>query len=274
MIIKVRQTEANAKNKFAIEENSEVKFLAGTPWLNIDSPLDVDKKRVCTITDKNEKPIFYTDYSVRENVANNIIPLKWVFTKSQKTKIYNIVNQKNENKGKIYTLINDFLDTKQVIEYEDYGLICYNKSVGKTHHIFIYNDDKQIAEIVKPLHRQNNLDYYYVFLLDEYQDLEVIISFYTILYDYLSYSDSEIVGHKDEVEVSYTWDKNSKYYNKDWIFNNFPKKEVDKIYEEMALERQEASNKIKKYSQKILLLVILGWVIVLIIFFSFYFLKK
>ncbi len=274
MIIKVEQTKANSKNKFVILENSEIKFLAGTPWLNIDTPLDVDKKRTCVITDKNEKPIFYTDYSVTENVANNLIPIKWVFTKSQKSKIYNIIDQNKQIKGKIYKLINGVLDTKQVIEYEDYGLICYNKSIGKTHHIFIYNDDKQIAEIIKPLHRHDNLDYYYIFILDEYKDLEIIISFYTILYDYLSYSDSEFVGNKDEVEVSYTWDKNNKYYNKDWLPSNFPSKELTKIYEEMELERSKTIKSVKKYSSIIIFLVVLAWVIALIIFLIAYFLNK
>ena len=57
-----------------------------------------------------------------------------------------------------------------MIEYKDYVLKCFDVSVGKTRNISIYNEEGQIAEIVKPLSTTNNLDYYYLFLLDKYKD--------------------------------------------------------------------------------------------------------
>ena len=39
MIIKIEQTISNGKNKFEIKVNNELKYLAGTPWMDIELPL-------------------------------------------------------------------------------------------------------------------------------------------------------------------------------------------------------------------------------------------
>ena len=92
--------------------------------------------------------------------------MKWVFTGEQKSLIFNIFDNANNICGKFYKLKNGFLDTKYVIEYGNYTLKSYDISVGKTRNISIYKDDVQIAEILKPLSVFNNLDCYYLFLLE------------------------------------------------------------------------------------------------------------
>ena len=201
MILKVEQTNSNLKNKFIVKENEKIIFLAGTPWLDIDIPFNIDRKRTCILTDSKENIIYGTDYSVKENVANNLIPVKWLFTGKQKSKIFNIIDKNNNVCCKFYKLINGLLDTKYVIDLNDEGLICYDKATGKTRNISIYKNDKQIAQIVKPMHRMNNLDAYYIFILDSYQNLAPIISFFTIFFDFLEYSDSEIVAKGEEIEI-------------------------------------------------------------------------
>ena len=73
----------------------------------------------------------------------------------------------------------------------------------------------QIAEIVKPLSVKDNLDYYYIWLLDEYKELEEMVSFFVVYFDYQCHADNgDVVGYKRELRWSYTYDKNNKYYDK------------------------------------------------------------
>ncbi len=266
MIIKVEQTKSNLKNKFDIKVNNELKYLAGTPWMNIDVPLNVDNIRKCIITKTDESICCVSSYNIMENISNAAIPMKWVFTGEQKSLIFNIFDAQNNICGKFYKLTNGFLDTKYVIEYGNYTLKSYDISVGKTRNISIYKDDLQIAEILKPLSVSDNLDYYYLFLLDEYSDLEIILSFFTVFFDYQNYSNNgEVVSNKKEVSISYTYDKNNKFYDKNWIENNFNKKEVNLIYNQILEDRKNITNSIKKQAKFIVLFVTLIWLLLFIV---------
>ena len=266
MIIKVEQTKSNLKNKFDIKVNNELKYLAGTPWMNIDVPLNVDNISKCIITKTDESICCVSSYNIMENISNAAIPMKWVFTGEQKSLIFNIFDAQNNICGKFYKLTNGFLDTKYVIEYGNYTLKSYDISVGKTRNISIYKDDLQIAEILKPLSVSDNLDYYYLFLLDEYSDLEIILSFFTVFFDYQNYSNNgEVVSNKKEVSISYTYDKNNKFYDKNWIENNFNKKEVNLIYNQILEDRKNITNSIKKQAKFIVLFVTLIWLLLFIV---------
>lgn len=274
MIIKVQQIESNGKNKFEIKVNNKLKYMAGIPWMNIDAPLDIENTRRCLITTTDEKVCYKSSYDVIENVSNKVIPMKWVITGEQKSRIFNIYDDNGNPVGKFYKLTNGILDTKYVIEYGRYILKSYDISVGKTRNILIYKDDFQIAEIVKPLNVSNDLDNYYIFLLDEYSDLEVIISFFTVLFDYENYfNGGEIVWYKKEVEIIYTYDKNNKFYDKHWIENNFNKDDILLIYEEMQKDRREITDSIKKYGKFIVALIVIAWFIVLAILGVLYYIN-
>ncbi len=267
MIIKVEQTKSNLKNRFEIKVNNELKYLAGTPWMNIDMPLNIDYKRECIITKADESICYVTSYNVMENISNTAIPMKWAFTGKQRDTIFYILDNKCNICGRFYKLTNGFLDTKYVIEYENFALKGYDISVGKTRNILIYKDDMQIAEIVKPLNVSNNLDCYYLFLLDEYSKLETILSFFTVFFDYRNYSNSgEGVISKEEVSVRYTYDKNNKFYDKNWISNHFNKEEVDLINNQILEDRKNTANSIKKQAKYILLFFVLCWLILFIVF--------
>lgn len=272
MIIKVEQTKSNLKNKFKIKVNNELKYLAGTPWMNITMPLNVDNIKRCIITQTDESICYTTSYNIIENVSNTAIPMKWVFTGEQKSLIFNIFDSENNVSGKFYKLTNGLLDTKYVIEYGNYTLKSYDISIGKTRNILIYKDDFQIAEIVKPLNVSDNLDSYYIFLLDEYSELETIISFFTIFFDYQNYSNNgQVVAYKKEVKIKYTYDKNNKFYDKNWISNHFNKEDVALINSQILKDRTDTINSIKKHAKYIVSFVSFGWLILLIVFGIFYY---
>jgi len=272
MIIKVEQTKSNLKNRFEIKVNNELKYLAGTPWMDITLPLNIDNIRHCILTKTDESICYTTSYDIIENVSNTVIPMKWAFTGEQKSLIFNIYDSKGNICGKFYKLINGLLDAKYVIEYQNYTLKSYDISVGKTRNISIYDEKCQIAEIIKPLNTSNNLDYYYLFLLDEYSDLEKILSFFTIFFDYQNYSNTgDIVGNKKEVRIRYTYNRNNEFYDKNWIENNFNKEELDLINNQILEDRKNITNSIKKQAKYIISFIALGWLILFIVFGILYY---
>lgn len=272
MIIKVEQTKSNLKNKFEIKVNNELKYLAGTPWMDINVPLNIDRIRTCVITNIDESIRYKSCYNIAENISNTIIPMKWVVTGEQKNRIYKILDKEENTCGEFSKVTNGFLDTKYVIEYGKYKLKSYDISVGKTRNILIYKDEFQIAEIIKPLNVSNNKDSYYIFLLDEYSELETILSFFTIYFDYQNYSNNgEIVACKEEVSIEYTYSKNNKFYDKNWISNHFNKEDVDLVNNQILENRKNTINNIEKQGKYIISFFIIGWLIVLLILGIVYF---
>jgi len=272
MIIKVKQIISNEKNKFEITVNDTIKYRAGTPWMNLNLPLNIQNTIPCIITQTDESICYISSYDVTETFSNNIIPMKWAFTGSKKNHIYNIYDAQNNAIGKCYKQINGFLDSKYIIEYANYFLQVYNVSVGKTQHLPIYKDNIQIAEIVKSLAVTNNLDCYYIYLLDEYSNLETIISFFTVLFDQQKYPNSgEVAIQKEDAVIQYTYDKNNKFYDKHWINNHFNKVTISSINNQIETERKKNVYNIKKYALVIIALFIAGWIILLTIFALLFF---
>lgn len=247
MVLKVEQTESKLENKFEIKLGGNVEYFAGSPWIDLKAPVDAENVRKSVLTDKENSVIFSTNYNIVENVLNSAIPLKWVFTGNQKNNIYRIYD-KNENEvGKFYELINGIADTKFVVDYNNTHFICYDKSVGKTRHLMIYQDETQIAEIVKPLAVIDNKDCYYLYLLDEYQDFKDILLFFVIFFDYNQYANRGKVAVKSSsMRWSYTIDANEKFYDKNWIENHFPQVEVEKVKKEISSLYTVAGKNIKK----------------------------
>ena len=182
MIIKVEQTKSNLKNKFEIKVNNKLKYLAGMPWMDISAPLNIDNVRSCIITKTDESICYATSYNIIENISNTAVPMKWAFTGEQKSSIFNVIDNKNNTCGKFYKLTNGVLDTKYIIEYENYILKSYDISVGRTRNIPIYDGDNQIAEIIKPLNVSNNQDNYYVLITSD-DNLNDVYSVYKTSYE-------------------------------------------------------------------------------------------
>jgi len=264
MIIKVKQTKATIKNKFEIEINNELKYLAGSPWMDIDLPFGLENVRSDVITDTDGNIRFLTSYDIARNITESLIPMKWLVTGEQKKGIYWICDGENNICGRFYKAKNDVFDAKFVIEYGVYSLKCYDVAAGKTRNIMIYNEGTQIAEMVKPLSSVNNLDEYYIFLLDEYSELAPVISFFAVYFDRKYYANSgEIAVKKKRVSVEYTFDKNNSYYDKKWIANNFDAEAVEAIYSDMKKKRDSNSKSIKKGAKILGLTIGLAWLIIL-----------
>ena len=134
MIIKVQQTQSNFKNRFEIRVNDEVKYLAGAPWMKLKMPLRLERARKCVLTGTDDSVLFSTHYNLPLNVKETIIPMKWIITGEQKSRIYEIFDGDGEHCGVFYKLTKGLLDSEYVIEYGDYILKYAIGKIGKLVH--------------------------------------------------------------------------------------------------------------------------------------------
>jgi len=254
MIIKVEQTE---QNKFEIKINNELKYFSS-----------MEKISGITNYRKGEGKITNIDGSM----CYTLLPSKdfSVFSGNIRRK-YCIFNSLNQNCGVFYKLISEgFLKSRHmIIEYKNYKLSCYSKTIGKTKNISIYDGENQIAEIIKSVEALEN---YYIFLLDEYINLQEILSLFVSYWEFEEMYSGDtpgVVGYS--VGYSYTYDKNNKFYNKNWIENNFNKEEIDLVNNQILENRKNTINNIKKQAKFTISFFIIGWLIVLLILGIVYF---
>ena len=64
MILKVKQTDSSGKNKYEITIDNDLEYTAGTPWLEMGTPLDADNVRKCILVNANNSIIFSTTYNI------------------------------------------------------------------------------------------------------------------------------------------------------------------------------------------------------------------
>ncbi len=216
MIIKVEQTK---QNNFEIKINDELKYFSSMK--NMSGIINC-RKGEGTIT------------NIDGSMCYTLLPSKNFsnfFGKIRRK--HCIINSLNQNCGVFYELISGFLKTKHMIEYENYKLSCYSKSIGKTQNISIYDGENQIAQIIKSVQIVANS---YIFLLDEYTNLQTILSLFV---SYLEYEEMHSDHTTGVVGVSYTYDRNNKFYNKNWIENNFNKEDIHFVNEQIQKERKQ-----------------------------------
>jgi len=219
MIIKAERTKIN---KFEIKINNELKYFSSMEKI---SGIKKYKKGNGIISD------------IHGSICYTLLPAKEASDFWGKIKYKHcIFNNINQNCGVFYKLISGFLNSKHVIEYENYKLSCYSRAVGKTQNISIYDGENQIAEIIKSIQIAED---YYIFLLDKYINLQTILSLFV---SYLEFEDRHSQEATGKVGVSYTFDRNNKFYNKNWIKDNFNYEDVQLINKQIEQERKSMSN--------------------------------
>ena len=259
MFINIKQVKSNLKNEFEIHIKSgdgNMMCIASTPWLEMDLPFNLENLRKLYFRDINGNIIYSSKYEYLENTLEEIIPFKYIFTGEQKFCQMSIYDTRNNECGRFYTKVNGITDSKLCILYGNEEFIGYDYAKGSTRYISFYKGDFQVAQLVKTLSVIDNLDEYYLFILDEYDYLKAILSFCTIYIDYCNYRNSgEISKGKYELKREYTYSKNNKYYNPKWISDNFGEEELLKINEKI----EEQERKIKKQISKVFKIIGIIW---------------
>ena len=245
MLAKVTQTKSNGENLFEISNSSGVLFYAKAPWMNLNLPFNIDNMRNIFMTNRNGEVVYKSSYSVVENAIESALPFKYFWGQSTKISKYSILAG-DEVRGSFYNRQDGIWDTKLIIECNGRIIWGAEVSTGKFKTISLYVEDHQIGQITKPLIVTNNLDKYYIHLLDEAIDLLPILSFFVVYYDYLKFNNSgEFVKYKKEIKREYTYNKNNRFYNPNWLMENFLPEEAEIINEDWVAQPPRKVNKMK-----------------------------
>ena len=222
MFITIRQVEANGKNLFQVEEDAEILFRAQTPWANIRAPLHIENLRKLIFTDVDGNEAFHTTYSVLENTMEEISQYKYLFGTSAQLMKYQVIGRGGQALGAFYTQIDGIFASQMIIEYRQRIYNCYNRALGKTYVVSVFDGERQIAQISKPLDVWDRLDVFYLHLDEAYRHMLPILSFFTVYVDALKFNrPGWIAGSSVEKSWSYTFDRNNDKYDPDWVSRTF-----------------------------------------------------
>lgn len=246
MLVIVQQTKANSENLFEVSSNGQLLFQAKAPWMNISLPFKAENLRELTFSNSAWEPIYTTRYKFIDNLVEESIPFKYLLTKEQRFGQFEIISE-NGTEGSFYVMQNGMFDSKFCIECMGKVFLGYSLDKGKNNYVSIYDGDKQIAQITKPLTVMDNLDSYFLHIKDEYESIVPILSFFTVYYDYRKYNNSgEFTKNSVEITTSFTYGKNNDKYNPNWIAEEFGQQTADELERSLNTLMEQGSAQAKK----------------------------
>lgn len=248
MKIEVIQINNEEKNEFEIKYDNSLKYKAKLPFVTIEEPLNLEKIRKIKILDLNENEIYTTDYKYLENQIEEMVPLKFLITGSQK--INQLLFVSKDNTIKIYYEAKGILDSRYVIELNDKKYFCYSIEDGYIRHFPIYYGAIQVAEAVKSNVVIDGKDEYFCYLRQEFETLCDGIIALLLYLDRSEYSSSYLVHKSYTLTKRYTYDKTNKFYDKDWIKNNFNDEFYVKVENDVNLIKQKLKNPLQTWKEQ------------------------
>ena len=276
MKIEVSQITNEGKNEFLIKYDEKLKYKAKLPFISIKEPLNLEKIRKIKIVDLNDSEIYKTEYKYVENLKEESIPLKYLVKGSQKFNQLLFIS--TNNIIKIYREVKGILDSRYVIEINDKKYFCYSIEDGYIRHFPIYDNKIQVGEALKSNILIDDKDEYFCYLKKEYEDLSDGIVALLLYLDRSEYSSSYIVNKSYSLYKKYTYDKTNKFYNKEWVKNNFNDEFYKKVENDVNIVKQKLNNPTHTWreqwnsmppkNKKIMkLILIFPWVMVAVIDF-------
>lgn len=243
MIVTVRQVCASGENRFQVEAEGKLLFQAQTPWADIRLPFRLENLRQMHFTDSQGRELFHTGYRVWDNVLQSLLRYQYLFGDSARLAEYQILDSSGAVQGSFYTRIDGAYTTQMVISYQDSLLDCYACGRGKIYVISIYDGERQIAQITKPLDTLDRLDLFYLHVVDDYQDMLPVLSFFTIYVDAQQFNRPGGAAVRSvEKAWSRTYNTNDSWYDPGWIARTFGQGAADQLD---ALVREQ-SEKVRK----------------------------
>ncbi len=243
MKINVVQVESEGKNEFEIRYNDALQYKAKLPFISINEPLNLEKLRSIKILDTNEKEIYTTDYKYIENFKEELIPMKFLVTGSQK--FNQLLFTSENNTIKIYYEEKAIWDNRYVIEINDKQFFCYSIEDGYIRHFPIYDGEVQIGEALKSNVVVDGKDEYCCYLKDGYESLSDGIVALLLYLDRSEYSSSYLVNKSYNLSKNYSFNKTNKYYDKEWVKNNFGDEFYIKVDDNVKLIKEKIKHPLK-----------------------------
>lgn len=272
MRIEINQIVSEGENSFEILKNKNLLYRADLPFIQINDGFNLEKIRKIKVLDINNNIIYTSDYNYIENYVEEFIPLKYLVTGSQK---FNQLVFKSINKEfKVYYESNEVLKGSYIIEYNGKKYNVYSVEDGYIRHFPIFINDIQIGEVLKSNVVYNAKDSYCCFLKDEYEELADGIIMLFLFLDRFEYNSSYYMVESTNITKKYSYNKNNKYYDPNWVKNNFDCSDFFlKVDNDVLAVKEVFTNKIKhpiksmSKNEKQLLLVILIFIGGLFLFF-------
>lgn len=273
MRIDVLQTQAEGKNEFLIKYDNVNQYVAKLPFVTINDPLNLEKLRQIAIYNLNGNQVYTTDYRYIENLKEEIIPFKFLFTGQQK--FNQLLFCSNEKTIKIYHETNNIWEAKYVIEIYNKRFFCYSIEDGYIRHFPIYDGDIQIGEALKSNVVVDGKDEYYCYLKPGYEGLSDGIVSLMLYLDRSEYSSSYVVKKSYDLYKKFSWSRNNKFYDKNWVKNNFGDEFYRKVDNDVAFVKGKfkhpisTSNELIKSSSSnqkktMILIFVVPWIIILL----------
>ena len=264
MLVTIRQTEASGRNLFEVVADDRVIYRAETPWAALSLPFDAENLRKLVFSDAEGNDIFHTDYNLVENLIQSATELKSLFGKSTRVAEYMIVDRDNVQRGSFYARIDGVATSQYVISYDGRIYDCYSIALGKIYVVSVYDGDRQIAQLTKPLDTWNQLDIYYLHLVDEYSALLPILSFFIIYLDACKFDRSgKYVKYSFEKVRAYSFNKNNGKYNADWIADTFGQDEAAHLNSLLERKYGKGTARLSKPAKHALIALVTAAVIIL-----------
>ena len=248
MKIEIKQTNNELKNEFEIKYNDNLKYKAKLPFISINEPLNLEKIRQIKILDLNDSIIYITDYKYLENFKEEFIPFKYLVTGSQK--FNQILFISNNNNIKIYYEEKELFNNRYVIEMNNKQYFCYSIEDGYIRHFPIYDGGIQIGEALKSNVTIDGKDEYFCYLKDDYENLSDGIMALILYMDRSEYSSSYLVNKSYSLNKKYSYNKTNKFYNKEWVKNNFGDDFYKKVDNDVKLIKQKLINPLQSSKEQ------------------------
>lgn len=274
MKIDVLQTESEGKNSFEIKYDDILQYRAKLPFISINEPLNLEKIRNIKIFDISGNEIYTTDYKYIENFKEEFIPMKFLATGSQKFNQLLFVS--NKTTIKIYYEEKAIWDNRYIIEINEKKYFCYSIEDGYIRHFPIYDGEIQVGEALKSNVVIDSKDEYRCYLKSGYESLSDGIVALLLYLDRSEYSSSYLVNKSYTLSKNYSYNKTNKYYDKDWVKNNFGDEFYKKVDENVKLFKEklkhpfktskEQWNSMSEKNRKLLKFILIApWVLIFIV---------
>lgn len=242
MFVTIRQTQANGKNLFQVEGEDRVLFRARTPWADIQTPLQVENLRKLTFTDSEGNEVFHTSYNILENTLQSVSKYKYLFGSATKLGEYQVVGRDEAVYGSFCTQIDGAFTKQMTIDYQGRIYDCYTRALGKIYVISVFDGERQIAQITKPLDTWDRLDVFYLHMEDGCRDMLPILSFFTIYVDARQFNrPGRYSRYEVEKSWSYTFDRNNDKYDPNWVRRTFGPEEADHLNQLLSTRPEKSA---------------------------------
>ena len=231
MFATIRQTRADERNLFQVEsEESGILYRAETPWSGLNLPFDAENLRKLVFTDDGGKEMFHTEYDIVRNTVNSLLKYRYLAGKSVRLSEYRVTGSDGAELGAFYTRIDGALTSQMVISFGGRLYDCYHYALGRIYVISIFDRGRQIAQITKPLDTWNQLDVYYLHLIDSCRDMLPVLSFFTVWVDAARFDGAgRFARYSYQKSRVRTFNRNNDKYDPDWIAKTFGNEAAEQL---------------------------------------------